>query len=84
LLNRVPAYSIPQRTLAGACPLVRRKTGEMVTKLPESNQERGNRRGCYLLIAAILLSLLAFGLLSRGSGDRQQANEVTGGAALGG
>jgi type II secretory pathway component PulK len=40
------------------------------------NPEKVNRRGCALLVAALLLVLLAVAFLATNSMDRQQSNEA--------
>jgi hypothetical protein len=48
-----------------------------VSKLPESQLEKRNRLGCYLIAIAVLAVVALFiGLSGFTSGDKQQSNEA--------
>ena len=51
--------------------------------LPKSELERGNRRGCLIIAAALALLLLLLGIIALRGGDLQQANEAVSTAPVG-
>ena len=53
--------------------------------MPEQNPETRNRRGCFIFLAAFVITLaLIYLFASQTGGDRQQANEAVSQAAGGG
>ncbi len=53
--------------------------------MPEQNPETRNRRGCYIFLAAFVITLLLIYLFASWTGgDRQQANEAVSEGTLGG